>query len=57
MAIRALENLAAAGFSDAKISVVVTRHNVGQLDEFTALAARYGADAAHNTTSPVGPWR
>src|SRR6202035_2395347 len=34
MAIRALENLAAAGFSDAKISVVVTRHNVDQLDEF-----------------------
>src|ERR1700743_173140 len=28
MAIRALENLAAAGFSDAKISVVVTSHNV-----------------------------
>src|ERR1700694_5183080 len=32
MAIRALENLAAAGFSDAKISVVVTRPNVDQLD-------------------------
>src|SRR6202161_3715157 len=43
MAIRALENLAAAGFSDAKISVVVTRHNVGQLAEFAALASRYGA--------------
>src|ERR1700678_376116 len=43
MAIRALENLAAAGFSDAKISVVVTRHNVDQLDEFAALARRYGA--------------
>src|SRR5215510_16306824 len=28
MALRALENLADAGFSDAKISVVVTRHNV-----------------------------
>ena len=34
MAIRALENLAAAGFADPKISVVVTRHNVGQLDDF-----------------------
>ena len=36
MATRALENLAAAGFKDAKISVVVTRHNVDQLDEFAA---------------------
>src|SRR6201987_529902 len=34
MAVRALENLAAAGFNDAKISVVVTRHNVGQLAQF-----------------------
>ena len=34
MAVRALENLAAAGFKDAKISVVVTRHNVDQLDDF-----------------------
>ena len=33
MAVRALENLAAAGFADAKISVVVTRHNVDQLDD------------------------
>ena len=43
MAIRALENLSEAGFRDAKISVVVTRHNVGQLDDFKALAERYGA--------------
>ena len=43
MAIRALENLAAAGFADAKISVVVTRHNVTQLDDFKALADRFGA--------------
>ena len=28
----------AAGFSDSKISVVVTRHNVDQLDEFKAIA-------------------
>ncbi len=39
MATRALENLRAAGFTDAKISVVVTRHNVDQLDDFKALAA------------------
>src|ERR1700687_5455220 len=37
MAIRALENLAEADFRDAKISVVATRHNVGQLDDLNAL--------------------
>ena len=54
MAIRAMENLAAAGFADAKLSVVVTRQNVDQLDEFEALAARYGAAAAHPAAA-VGP--
>jgi molybdenum cofactor biosynthesis enzyme MoaA len=39
MAIKALENLHEAGFADAKISVVVTRQNATQLDEFKALAA------------------
>src|SRR6202007_2418008 len=46
MAVRALGNLRAGGFEKtgaAKISVVVTRHNVAQLDEFAALASRYGA--------------
>ena len=38
MARTALTNLAEAGFKDAKISVVVTRHNVGQLDDFKKLA-------------------
>ena len=37
------EVLREAGFSDAKISVVVTRHNVEQLDAFKALAQRFGA--------------
>ena len=54
MAVRALENLAAAGFSDAKISVVVTRHNVGQLDEFKALADRYGATLRITRLRPSG---
>jgi mycofactocin radical SAM maturase len=54
MAIRALENLAEAGFSDAKISVVVTRHNVDQLDEFAALAARYGATLRITRLRPSG---
>ena len=54
MAVRALENLAAAGFRDAKISVVVTRHNVGQLDEFAALASRYGATLRITRLRPSG---
>ena len=37
-AIRAMEHLRDAGFGEFKISVVVTRHNVDQLDEFKALA-------------------
>src|ERR1700747_1749225 len=57
MAVRALENLAAAGFSQnggAKISVVVTRHNVDQLDEFAALASRYGATLRITRLRPSG---
>lgn len=54
MAVRALENLAAAGFKDAKISVVVTRHNVDQLDEFASLAARYGATLRITRLRPSG---
>ena len=54
MAIRALENLAEAGFTDAKISVVVTRHNVDQLDEFEALADRYGATLRITRLRPSG---
>jgi mycofactocin radical SAM maturase len=54
MAIRALENLADAGFKDAKISVVVTRHNVDQLDEFATLAARYGATLRITRLRPSG---
>src|SRR5690606_39756579 len=42
-AIRAMENLAEAGFRGFKLSVVATRHNIPQLDEFKAIADRYGA--------------
>ncbi len=55
MAIRALENLADAGFSDAKISVVVTRHNVDQLDEFAALAALLRRHVANHPVASVRP--
>ncbi|MGK2901797.1 MAG: mycofactocin radical SAM maturase [Mycobacterium sp.] len=54
MAIRALENLAEAGFKDAKISVVVTRQNVDQLDEFKALADTYGATLRITRLRPSG---
>ncbi|MFC9787167.1 mycofactocin radical SAM maturase [Rhodococcus sp. NPDC127528] len=54
MAVRALENLAEAGFKDAKISVVVTRQNVSQLDEFKALADKYGATLRITRLRPSG---
>jgi mycofactocin radical SAM maturase len=54
MAVRALENLSEAGFRDAKISVVCTRHNVGQLDDFQALANRFGATLRLTRLRPSG---
>src|SRR5262249_59734487 len=42
-ALRAIGNLADAGFRGFKISVVVTRHNIGQLGEFKAIADGHGA--------------
>jgi mycofactocin radical SAM maturase len=54
MAIRALENLATAGFADAKISVVATRHNISQLDDFAALASDYGATLRITRLRPSG---
>ena len=53
-AVRAMENLAEAGFNDAKISVVVTRHNVSQLDLFKALADRFGATLRLTRLRPSG---
>lgn len=54
MAVRALENLHEAGFADAKISVVMTRQNVAQLDEFKALADRYNATLRITRLRPSG---
>jgi mycofactocin radical SAM maturase len=54
MAVRALENLSEAGFRDAKISVVCTRHNVGQLDDFQTLADRFGATLRLTRLRPSG---
>ncbi len=51
---RAMDNLAAAGFGPFKISVVVTRHNVDQLDDFKALADGYGAQLRVTRLRPSG---
>ncbi len=51
---RAMDNLAAAGFGPFKISVVVTRQNVDQLDEFKALADSYGAQLRITRLRPAG---
>lgn len=53
-AVRAMEHLNDAGFENFKISVVVTRHNVDQLDEFKALADRFGATLRITRLRPSG---
>ena len=51
---RAMDNLAAANFGPFKISIVVTRHNVDQLDGFKALADSYGAQLRVTRLRPSG---
>jgi len=51
---RAMDRLAAAGFGPFKISIVVTRHNVDQLDGFEALADSYGAQLRVTRLRPSG---
>lgn len=53
-AIAALRNLHEAGFSDAKLSVVCTRENISQLDEFKAIADAYGATLRLTRLRPSG---
>lgn len=53
-ALRALENLSAAGVRNAKLSVVVTRDNVVQLDDFKRIADRYGATLRLTRLRPSG---
>ena len=53
-AIRAMDHLRDAGFGPFKISVVITRHNVDQLDEFKALADSYGAQLRVTRLRPSG---
>jgi mycofactocin biosynthetic radical S-adenosylmethionine protein MftC len=53
-ALRAMRNLADAGFAGFKISVVITRHNVDQLDEFQDLADSFGAQLRITRLRPSG---
>ncbi|MFM7262706.1 MAG: mycofactocin radical SAM maturase [Acidimicrobiales bacterium] len=53
-AISAMRNLSDAGFGPFKISVVVTRHNVDQLDGFKALADSFGAQLRVTRLRPAG---
>jgi mycofactocin radical SAM maturase len=53
-AMKAMENLHAAGMENFKLSVVVTRQNVSQLDAFEAIARRYGAQLRITRLRPSG---
>jgi mycofactocin biosynthetic radical S-adenosylmethionine protein MftC len=53
-ATRAMANLAAAGFRGFKVSVVVTRHNVPQLDAFKQIADDHGAQLRLTRLRPSG---
>src|SRR5256886_26935 len=53
-ALRAIRNLADAGFRGFKISVVVTRHNAGQLDGFKEIADGHGAQLRLTRLRPSG---
>lgn len=54
IALQAMQNLRAAKFGPFKISVVVTRDNVDQLDGFKALADEYGAQLRITRLRPSG---
>jgi len=53
-AVSAMDHLAEAGVGPFKISLVVTRHNVAQLDDYLALADRYGAQLRVTRLRPSG---
>ena len=50
----AMERLAVAGMRGFKVSVVVTRENADQLDDFVALASRYDAQLRLTRLRPSG---
>ncbi len=51
---KAMDNLAAADFGEFKISIVCTRHNVDQLDDYKAMADDYGAQLRITRLRPSG---
>jgi mycofactocin radical SAM maturase len=53
-ALRAIRNLAAVGLAGFKISVVMTRQNVGQLDAFKSIADSFGAQLRITRLRPSG---
>ncbi|TIH35651.1 mycofactocin radical SAM maturase [Subtercola vilae] len=53
-AMRAMQNLFDAGFENFKISVVCTRQNLPQLDEFKAIADKYKAQLRLTRLRPSG---
>jgi mycofactocin radical SAM maturase len=53
-ALQAMQNLADAGMTGFKISVVMTRHNIGQLDAFAAIAERFNAQLRITRLRPSG---
>src|ERR1700710_2733474 len=53
-ALRAMANLAEAGMKGFKISVVMTRENVDQLDAFKAIADRFDAQLRITRLRPSG---
>jgi mycofactocin radical SAM maturase len=53
-AMRAMRCLKDAGMTGFKISIVMTRHNVGQLDEFKAIADRFDAQLRITRLRPSG---
>ena len=54
IAMQAMEHLRDAGLEGFKISVVMTRHNVDQLDAFKAIADRFGAQLRITRLRPSG---
>jgi len=53
-AMRAMGHLRAAGFEGFKLSVVMTRHNIPQLDAFKEIADRFGAQLRITRLRPSG---
>ena len=53
-AIRAMDNLRDAGMKDFKLSVVCTRENISQLDDFKKIADDHGAQLRLTRLRPAG---